>query len=150
MGWAWSISNIPVQVYCKDLWENKYKRQYANICYHFFAQAFELILGKPAPILSDEAMQVLSNIGDWYIEKDFTYIRIYGATAAPHLLPKFVLDRLVLREIAYQTILHGFNAFLVKEKLKSFISYSLYIGRPQHNKAPNKWLKQLPMPSLRG
>lgn len=114
MGWAWSISNIPVQVYCKDLWEKKYKRQYANICYHFFAQAFELILGKPAPRLSDEAMQVLSNIGDWYIEKDLTYIRIYGATAAPHLLPKFVLDRLVLREIAYQTILHGFNAFLVK------------------------------------
>jgi len=73
-------------------------------------------------------MEVLSNIGDWYIERDFTYIRIYGATKAPHLLPKFVPERLVLREIAYQTILHGFNAYLVKEKLKTFISYSVCIG----------------------
>ena len=76
----------------------------------------------------DEGIQLLYKIGDWYIEKELTYLRIYGATAAPNLLPKFVPDRLVLREIAYETLLFGFNASLVKEKLRLFITYPMHIS----------------------
>jgi hypothetical protein len=78
--------------------------------------------------LLDEGIQLLYKIGDWYIEKELTYLRIYGATAAPNLLPKFVPDRLVLREIAYETLLFGFNASLVKEKLRLFITYPMHIS----------------------
>jgi hypothetical protein len=72
-------------------------------------------------------MQQLDNFQEWYNEKYYNYIRMYGATIYPHLLPKFVPNRLVLREITYQTILHGFNASLIKDKLKNFIHYSLLI-----------------------
>ena len=54
-------------------------------------------------------------IGDWYVNERSTYISIYGATKAPHLLPRYAPDRLVIRKIAYQTILHGFNASLIKD-----------------------------------
>jgi len=60
-------------------------------------------------------MQVVSMIGDWYVNERSTYISIYGATKAPHLLPRYAPDRLVIRKIAYQTILHGFNASLIKD-----------------------------------
>jgi hypothetical protein len=35
-----------------------------------------------------------------------TYIRVYGAMKGPHLLPWFVSNKLVLQEVAYQTIIH--------------------------------------------
>jgi hypothetical protein len=51
-----------------------------------------------------------------------------GATGAPHLLPIYVPDRLVLGEICYQTILQGYNATLVKDKKRAFIPYGFHIG----------------------
>jgi hypothetical protein len=43
------------------------------------------------------------------------------------MLPVYVVDRLVLGEICYQTIL-GYNATLVKDKKRSFIPYGFHIG----------------------
>ena len=57
-----------------------------------------------------------------------TYIKVFDATGAPHLLPIYVPDRLVLGEIFYQTILQGYNATLVKEKKQAFLSYGFHIG----------------------
>jgi hypothetical protein len=56
------------------------------------------------------------------------YIRVFGTTEAPHLLPVYVLDRLVVGEIFYQTILQGYNATLVKDKKRAFICYGFHIG----------------------
>jgi len=36
-----------------------------------------------------------------------TYIRVYGAMKSPHLLPRFVRDKLVLQEVVYQTVING-------------------------------------------
>jgi hypothetical protein len=47
---------------------------------------------------------------------------------APHLLPIYVPDRLVLGEIFYQTILQGYNTTLVKDKKRAFIPYGFHIG----------------------
>jgi hypothetical protein len=57
--------------------------------------------------MKDKALAIIRNIGDWYLMEHGTYIRIYGATKAPHLLPRFVLDKLVLQEVSYQTMIHG-------------------------------------------
>jgi hypothetical protein len=60
-------------------------------------------------------------------ERD-TYIRVFGATRAPHLLLVYVPDRLVVGEICYETILQGYNATLVKDKKWAFIPYGFHIG----------------------
>jgi hypothetical protein len=62
------------------------------------------------------------------LEERETYIRVFGATGAPHLLPIYVLDRLVLGEICYQTILQGYNATLAEDKKWAFIPYGFPIG----------------------
>jgi hypothetical protein len=41
-----------------------------------------------------------------------------------HLLPIYVLNMLFIKKIYYQTVMHGFNATLVKEKNKLFIPYN--------------------------
>jgi hypothetical protein len=54
--------------------------------------------------------------------------RIYGVTQAPHTLPTYVPNRLIIQEIGYQTTLHGFNACLIKHQKKLCPTYPLYIG----------------------
>jgi carbamoylphosphate synthase small subunit len=53
---------------------------------------------------------------------------VFGAIEAPHLLLVHVLDRLVVGEICYQTIMQGYNATLVKDKKQVFIPYCFHIG----------------------
>jgi hypothetical protein len=60
--------------------------------------------------------------------RNTTYIRVFGATGAPHLLPTHVPDRLIVGEIYYQTILQGYNATLVKDKKRAFIPYGFHVG----------------------
>jgi hypothetical protein len=49
-------------------------------------------------------MQDIKEIGDWYIMKHYAYIRIYVNTCPPHLLPKYIPEKLLIREITYQTV----------------------------------------------
>jgi hypothetical protein len=39
--------------------------------------------------MTNKALSIIQNIGDWYLMEHGTYIRVYGATKAPHLLPRF-------------------------------------------------------------
>jgi hypothetical protein len=71
---------------------------------------------------------MVSKVGHWYFEETNTYIRVFGATCAPHLLPIHIPDQLIVGEICYLTILEGYNATLVKEKKKYFIPYGFHIG----------------------
>jgi hypothetical protein len=51
------------------------------------------------------AKKMISKVGHWYLDERATYIRVFGATRAPHILPAHVPDQFVIREICYQTIL---------------------------------------------
>jgi hypothetical protein len=67
-----------------------------------------------------------------------TYIRVYGATKSPHLLPKFILDRLVLQEIAYQTLVYGVGAALNRDKKMIWPPLPLWVGP-----IPSRMLRRL-------
>ena len=41
---------------------------------------------------------------------------IYGEMKPPHLLPRFFLDKIVLQEVAYQTIIHGVIGMVYRSK----------------------------------
>jgi hypothetical protein len=128
MNLNWHSSELPVHVYFNILWENRYKKSFSLICDQFIACIYSLLFKKECPRLSDEAKKVVSKVGHWYLDERETYIRVFGATGAPHLLPIYVPDRLVLGEICYQTILQGYNATLVKDKKRAFIPYGFHIG----------------------
>ena len=46
---------------------------------------------------------------------DGVYLRMIGSTKAPHWLPHFIPDKLLLQEIAYQTHINGVSASLIKD-----------------------------------
>jgi hypothetical protein len=46
--------------------------------------------------MTDKDIAIMKRIRDWYHMEDGTYIRVYGATKSPRILPRFVAFKLVL------------------------------------------------------
>jgi hypothetical protein len=122
------VVDLSVHVYFSMLWENRYKKSYSLIYDEFIACIYFIIFKKECPRLSMVSKKIIAKVGHWYLDKNTTYIRVFRATGAPHLLPAHVPDRLVMGEICYQTILQGYNATLVKDKKWAFIPYGFDVG----------------------
>jgi hypothetical protein len=104
MGWQWTPSSAePIHIYHSKLWEENAKEHFYEIFIMLLFLFTKHSLVFYHPRITEKYMHNLDQIGDWYIEETFSYIRVYGCNAPPHALPKFMPDRLVCREIAYQT-----------------------------------------------
>jgi hypothetical protein len=128
MNLSWHVVELHVHVYFNILWENRCKKFYALICDEFITRVHFIIFRKESKRLSVAAKKMISKVGHWYFEETNTYIRVFEATGALHLLPIHVLDCLISGEICYHTILQGYNSSLVKENKKDFIPYGFRIG----------------------
>jgi hypothetical protein len=88
----WHSSELPTHVYFSILWDNRYKKSYSLICDEFIAHIYLLLFKKECPRMPKEAKKVISKMGHWYLDKCETYIRVFIAIGAPHLLPIYVHD----------------------------------------------------------
>jgi len=99
------------------------------LCDNLFAPLHILTFCKQCTKLSKEAMVILRSIGSYYLQEGHTHVRINEVNSHIHMFPKYVLNRMVLGDIAYQTIIHGFDDSLEKySRRKGFIQYNMYIG----------------------
>jgi hypothetical protein len=128
MNLRWHTTELPVHVYFNVLWEDMYKKSYSLIPDEFITRIHFILFKKECPRLLTIAKKMISKVGQWYLDEKDTYIRVFKATRAPHILPVHVPDRLVVGEIYCQTILQGYNATLVKYKKRAFIPYGFHIG----------------------
>jgi len=101
MNLSWHVADILVHVYFNILWENRYKKYYALICNEFIARIHFIIFNKECPRLSVEAKNMVVKVVHWYLDERSTYISVFGAPEAPHILPTHVLDILIVGEICY-------------------------------------------------
>jgi hypothetical protein len=96
LGWKWE-SNLPsIHVYCKMLWQTKYKEDYELTCNKLFPTLYQVLFGEEAPCLSPEGQEIVKEYGDWYMIPIRVYIRISRSTKPPHWLPHFVPNSLLL------------------------------------------------------
>ena len=56
----------------------------------------------------------------------FSYFRIWGSKTV-HLLPRFVPDRMLLHEFAFQTVIDGAYAKLAKNKRRGWPKFPLHL-----------------------
>ena len=82
---------------------------------------------KEALAFSPEATGLIGTMGDWYVGKHFSYIRIWGSNTV-HMLPRIVPDRLVLEEVAFQTVNDGVYRKLIDPKKKAWPKFPLHLG----------------------
>jgi hypothetical protein len=78
--------------------------------------------------MSEKAIEAISEVGDWYVIDKGTYIRVFRAIKAPHVLPKFISDKLALQEVAYQTFVHGVGASLARDKKSLWPPLPFHVG----------------------
>jgi hypothetical protein len=95
MNLSWHIAELPVHVYFIILWENRYKKSYSLICDEFITRIYFIFFKKECPRLLVAAKKMISKVGHWYLDERDTYIGVFGATGAPHILPTHVLDRIL-------------------------------------------------------
>ena len=58
-------------------------------------------------------------MGRWFEEELFTYIRVFGSIASPHVLPLYVPNKIMAGEIAYQTYCVGGMSTELKDNKKA-------------------------------
>jgi hypothetical protein len=78
--------------------------------------------------MTNKEIVVIKRIEDWYLVDNGTYIKVYDATKSPCLLPQFVPYKIVLQEVAYQTVIHGVGGMLYRGKKEIWPRIPLYIS----------------------
>ena len=73
---------------------------------------YQLIFLKECKSMSEGALEVISEHGDYFFSEEGTYLRMYGGTRAPSLLPNYATDYIVQKEAVRQLFLDGFRNFL--------------------------------------
>ena len=77
---------------------------------------YKMLYDKDAPRFSPEAEVDILPVVRWFGEELFTYVRVFGSLASPHVLHLYVPDKLMAREISYQTCGEGGLTKDMKEK----------------------------------
>ena len=94
--WKCKSSLPSIHLYCKILWEKKYKEDYDQICNKVFPTLYQILFGEEAPCLSPKGQAIVKEYGDYNMTPIGVYIRSAGSTKPPHWLPHFVPDSLLL------------------------------------------------------
>jgi hypothetical protein len=99
MNWSWTpASSEPIHFYHSKLWEENAKDLFYEICHNVVVPIHIAIYGHPPPRISEKIMGNLGTFADWYIEENFSYIRVFSCSIPPHALPKFLPDRMVCKK----------------------------------------------------
>jgi hypothetical protein len=118
----------PIHVDCSQLWSINYRKHFYDICNLFLAPLHSILFGFPRHKISFEARNGMNEVADLFLYKYYSYIRVYGTTRAPHLLPYFFLDHFLIRDIAYQTMGSGVTALLKISSKKLWPIFPIQIG----------------------
>lgn len=110
------------------LWESKFENHFYKIFHGFILPLFQAVINEKAPTLLKEAQADFSSIGKLFGEELFTYIRIFGSLAWSHVLPLYVPDKLLTREVVYQTVGNRLSRFIKEDKKSSWPSFPINCG----------------------
>jgi hypothetical protein len=130
MNWSWNPTcTEPIHEYHSKLWEENAKDSFYEICHFVVIPVHQMLYGCTPPRISETVIGNLKAVVDWFIEENFSYIRVFGCSIPPHALPKFLPDRLVCREVAYQIVTGGIGIELKTTQKKLWPVFPVQIGK---------------------
>ena len=91
LNWNWSEKSPPVDIYCVDMWDNNFIPRVYELGDLSLESMYFKIFKANALAFSQNARELISVYGDWYVGEYFSYIRIWGSNIV-HLLPRIVSD----------------------------------------------------------
>ena len=89
---------------------------------------YTLIFLTECNCMSEEAFKVIQEFGDYYLTNDGLYVRMYGGSRAPSLLPKYATDYVLHKEAVRQLYIDGVGNFLFEHKKAVYPAVPFFIG----------------------
>ena len=89
---------------------------------------YELIFLKEFDCMSESAMEVICEYGDSYFSQEGTYLRMYGGSRAPSLMPRYTTDYVVHKEAVRHLFIDGVGNLLFNMKKETFPPLPFCIG----------------------
>lgn len=125
MGWKQTTEGpVDIHIFHSMLWDTKYENHLYKIFHGFILPLFQAIFNEKAPKLSKEAQADFFSRGKWFGEELFTYVQLFGSLCQMHVLHFYVPDKLLKREVAYQTVENDLTRFVKESKKASWPSFS--------------------------
>lgn len=123
-----STRPMPIHIYHYKLWKAHYKDHLYQVCNGFMFPIYYAIFDKSAPKISSQVEIDLTALANWFGEDKFTYIRVFGSLSRPHVLPLYIPDKLLAREITYQITSTGETKTLRNSKKQVWPPFPLRCG----------------------
>ena len=95
---------------------------------------YTLIFLTECNCMSEEAFKVIAEHGSYYLIEEGMYIRMYGFSRAPSLLPKYATDYVVYKEAVRQVYLDGVGSFLFEHKKVAYPAIPFQLGSYKFSK----------------
>ena len=73
-------------------------------------------------------MQVIGEYADYFFTENGMYIRMYGGSKTPLLLPKYATDYIVHKEAVRQVFIDGIGSFLFQHKKTAYPPLPFKLG----------------------
>ena len=81
---------------------------FINFTHKIMSSIWMLIFGSSLPRMMEEMKAYLQKsnelVGDWFLYKEFTILRIYGFENEPYRLPLFLTKRIFVQEFLRQRL----------------------------------------------
>jgi hypothetical protein len=130
MNWSWNITcPKPIHEYHSFLWEANAKNAFYEICHFVVIPMHKMLYGCEPPRIFEPVSENLKAIVDWFVDENFSYVRVYGCSIPLHTLPKFLPDRIILREVAYQIVKGDIGIELKAAQKKSWPIFPVYVRK---------------------
>jgi hypothetical protein len=91
MNWSWNPTYLePIHEYHSKLWEENAKESFYEICHFVVIPLHHMLYGYAPLRISELVIGSLRAVANWFIEENFSYIRVFGCSIPPHALLKFL------------------------------------------------------------
>ena len=130
----WKGGKAPIYTTYQILATHKYHNHYQLIFEEFIRPLYKLIFLEDCPCMLEGAVESIKEYGDYFFTKEGMYLRMYGGTKAPSLLPKYATHYIVHKEEVRQVFLDGFGNHLFDIKKVAFPLVPFYVGRYKFSK----------------
>ena len=95
---------------------------------------YQPIFLKECNFMSKGAMETVSEYGDYFFSKEGFYLRMYGGSRDPSLLPRYTTYYVIHKEVVRQLYIDGLRNFLYDMKKSIYPSLPFCIGSYKFNK----------------
>ena len=114
----WDKDRAPVYAAYKLFWAHKYYSYYKEICENFIMPLYTLIFLFKCNCMSEGALKVVQEYRSYYLKEEGLYLRMYGSSRAPSLLPRYATDYVLHKKAIRQLYIDGVGNFLLNRKRK--------------------------------